>query len=89
MFLVTIEPAICEYFDVKGMSNMLTQSPTFLDTLEEVALAAQSYTNTPPHVRLGYEIVKAALFVNQWNAARRVKEKPIDAARFGDLLKGK
>ena len=87
--IAAIEPIFEPYFSIKGTANMLNGSEEFHDILEETALASQTFTNTPPHIRLFYTVVKAAFFVNQYDSAKRlekVPEKPIDATRFKDVL---
>jgi hypothetical protein len=73
--IVAAEPAISEWYDVKGLGNTLLKSDSFKDILEEVALESQMFSNTPATTRLLYEVVKTAFFVHEANAYLKAKEK--------------
>jgi hypothetical protein len=88
--IVAAEPLISSFYDVKGLGNNLLASESFKDLLEEVALDSQTFSNTPAHTRLFYEVVKAAFFVHEQNAymATLVQQKSVNlSASTADLMK--
>jgi hypothetical protein len=87
------EPLVSEFYDIKGLSNVLIASESFKDLLEEVALESQAFSNTPASTRLFYEVAKTALFVHEARdaqkkaAAAKEKEKEIKvSANTADLI---
>jgi hypothetical protein len=78
--IIAAEPLISSFYDVKGLGNTLIASESFKDLLEEVALESQTFSNTPAHTRLFYEVAKTAFFVHEHNsymAAKLVQQKSV------------
>lgn len=91
--IVAIEPIVSNYYDIKGLGNALVKSETFKDLLEEVALESQTFSNTPAHTRLFYDVIKTAFFVHEANdyietQKRGVAEKEVRiSSSTADLMK--
>ena len=88
--IVASEPLISAFYDVKGLGNTLMASETFKDLLEEIALDSQTFSDTPAHTRLFYEVAKTAYFVhelNAYNATKLVQQKSVNlSSSTADLM---
>lgn len=63
--VMVLENVVTPWYNVKGLSECLSKSATYLDCVEEIALENQSYIYTKPTYRLMFEILKCAYMVHQ------------------------
>ena len=62
--ILVIENVLRPIYNVDGLSQMLSNDQTYLDTVEELALEYQNYLYVQPQYRLMYSVLSSAYLVH-------------------------
>ena len=76
--VVVLENILRPVYKVDGLSNVLANDPTYLDTVEELALEYQNYLYVQPQYRLMYCVLSSAYIVHSQHIMLQKMSKTVE-----------